>query len=232
MTSVGVTPAHRSGHIDGLLPEDRQGEVSFSTTMSEIDLPEELLCEILSHCLLTSSAEFFRVPSLGTRGEEASVKMRPSILLVSRRWWRVGVPSLYYSLKIREPLHAGLVTELFLRHRTLGLAVSSLRLEGHIDSSTLYDLARLTPNVQSLYIALDHTSNGAACNLARVLPLLSPRRIYLIDMTRFMRLYPFFPWRPSMRPDEAVRTIGHVASSDWPRLVCALRANSNSCSFT
>lgn len=187
--------------------------------MSERDLPEELLHEVLSLCLTVDPTDFFQVPKIGVQNDESSSKRNIGIPLVSRRWRRIGTPLLYSSLRITEASHAETVAQLLLRDPGLGCAVRNLRIGDGVEDR-LHDVAKSTPNVQRLYIALDHTSNDAAKSFAQALPLLRPRELYLIDMTRFLRLYPFFPWRPSMRPDEAVRVVGRVMALNWNNLVC------------
>lgn len=182
--------------------------------MSECDLPEELVCDILTVCLTIPPGDFFRVQKCKQERKGPPTIKSSDILVVSRRWCRIGAPLLYSSLIISNDAAAEAIIALLTEHPDIGHATRSIRVEAGVEGR-LHNIARLTPRVQRLYIAFDHMSNHAIPALTEALPLWRPTELFLVDMTRFLRLYPFFPYRASMRPDSATRAVGNVIVSHW-----------------
>ncbi|KIP03748.1 hypothetical protein PHLGIDRAFT_226576 [Phlebiopsis gigantea 11061_1 CR5-6] len=182
--------------------------------MSECDLPEELVCDILAICLTIPPEDFFRVQKSTQERKGLSTPKSSDLLVVSRRWCRIGAPLLYSSLIISNNVTAEAIIAYLRGFPDVGHATRSIRVEAGVEGR-LHDIARLTPRVQRLYIAFDHMSNHAAQALTEALPLWCPTELFLVDMTRFLRLYPFFPYRASMRPDSATRAVGNVIVSHW-----------------
>ena len=186
--------------------------------MSERDLPEELICAILAICLSIPPQDFFRIPNCKQERGALPTAEISDILTVSRRWYRIGTPLLYSSLPISNAAAAETIIGVLTQYPDVGHATRNIRVEAGAEGN-LHAIASLTPKVQKLYIAFDHMSNHAVHALAEALPLWHPNELFLVDMTRFLRLYPFFPYRASMRPDSAIRVVGNTAASYWHDLV-------------
>ena len=184
--------------------------------MSERGLPEELLREILVICLEVAPSDFFRFPTL--QDNTRSPTRNTDLLLVSKRWLRVCTPLLYTSLRLREPSHAVSTAALLSENPGLGNAIINLRIEGDCGAS-LVDVLKLTPRVQRLYIAADKESNRDAESLRRALPYISPKELFLVDMTRVMRSFGLFPWARGISADEAICVVEHAIAHYWTALV-------------
>ncbi|GJE97701.1 hypothetical protein PsYK624_139220 [Phanerochaete sordida] len=158
--------------------------------MSFAKLPEELLREILAYALYVPHDEFCRPPALDpavASEKPASKKKRKAsragLLLVSKRWLRVGTPLLYECLRLSRRKHARLVTKVLQENPRLGNAVRCLRLEGAY-SKKLADVVKLTPRVRTLYIDVDVDASQRINGLLKALPLLNPENLFLRDCSR------------------------------------------------
>lgn len=158
--------------------------------MSFAKLPEELLRDILAYALYVPYDEFCRPPALEPVASDLptlkKVKRKPcraDLLLVSKRWLRVGTPLLYECLRLGRRKHARRVTKLFQENPRLGNAVRCLRLEGPY-SKKLDEVVKLTPRVQTLYIDVDIESSNNVNGLLRSIPLLNPENLFLRDCSR------------------------------------------------
>ena len=97
--------------------------------MADKKLPEELLREILSYRFAISPTEFCLEPSfdpIGSRTRPIERGARPcqELLLVSKRWLRVGTPLLYESLAIRTSEHERTVAKLLAENCASRVPVS------------------------------------------------------------------------------------------------------------
>lgn len=185
--------------------------------MSERDLPEELVLYIISLCLDLPSEDFLRFPTAD--GTRKHISRNADVLLVSRRWLRIGSPLLFASLRLSNPSHTTSVAHQLRCNPGLGSAIRNLRIEGDCGDD-LYDVLELAPNVQRLYVALDQKTNTRTDGLRRALPCINPREVFVVDITRFVRAFPLFPWGRDMRADEAMAAIEHAISDHWPGLRC------------
>ncbi|GJE89703.1 hypothetical protein PsYK624_058090 [Phanerochaete sordida] len=154
--------------------------------MSEARLPEELLRETLSLLLSASEETFCQFPpdccppwSIYRRRDPAQPRTPSAgdILLVCKRWLRVGTPLLYESLSVWSPSHTKAVAALIRSTPVVGQAIRRLRIEGGCGKD-LYTIVRNAPNVHTLYICVHVKASEGIAGLRKALPLLQPRKLY------------------------------------------------------
>ena len=126
--------------------------------MAEAQLPEEIIYEIISLCLPFSEKTFLNFPEDGRphwQQECRDTHEEPStnILLLSKRWLRIGTPILYKGVCIRETRRMKGVAQLVKNDPAIGRMIRYLRLEGGMGRD-LYTLVRYTPNADTLYVSL------------------------------------------------------------------------------
>ncbi|GJE89698.1 hypothetical protein PsYK624_058040 [Phanerochaete sordida] len=154
--------------------------------MSDAQLPEELLREILSLLLSVSEADFCKFPDNGCppwmsqqpRGRQ-SYRPPPicDVLLVSKRWLRVGTPLLYESVHVWSPEHVKAIAAVLRANPGVGKAVRRLRIEGGCGKE-LYTIVKHAPNVDTLYICLHVKASEGIAGLRKALPLMRPQKLY------------------------------------------------------
>jgi hypothetical protein len=158
-------------------------------------LPEELIHEVLRHAIVpftdtfldpAHSREFFHSAHDGQSG---SVLHKPSsplgshhLLLVCKRWLRIGAPLLYTALWLSTPAHAACVARVFADNPALGAAVRDLRLDGGFDAALAGVLSR-APNVQHLHLGYALQRGDEIDGLLAALPSMRLRRLYLGPMS-------------------------------------------------
>ncbi|EKM49727.1 uncharacterized protein PHACADRAFT_214249 [Phanerochaete carnosa HHB-10118-sp] len=141
-------------------------------------LPEETLCEILSYSILVSHAEFFRFRKHYRCLVPRSKSRCGDLLLVSKRWFRIGTPLLYECVKLSKPEHTTAVANILRAHPHVGSAVRCLRLEGGLGKDLMH-IAKLTPKLHSIYLSLRVKSVDSITGLKRAFPLLNPVNLYI-----------------------------------------------------
>lgn len=150
--------------------------------MSETSLPEEIILCILSICLIPSPDEFFRFPGENTGVTTPGLH---NVLLVSKRWYRIGKPLLYSSIMLRKGSHTAAVTTLLTKEPELGEVVQSLRLDGGYEEE-FTALSRVAPNIRNLYIDLHPLSCANVRGLQESLGCFNPHTVYIAQpMTWF-----------------------------------------------
>ncbi|GJE91928.1 hypothetical protein PsYK624_080800 [Phanerochaete sordida] len=160
--------------------------VAFSTSLLVLiytmtdRLPEELLREILSHALLVFPVDF-----LGFPGDRWSPRLPPrrhsQLLLVSKRWNRVGTPLLYESLDVSGFEQTANIANVLRARPALGRAVRCLRLAERFGKDLVH-IAKHTPNVHSLYINLRVIGPGdPVSGVPKALPRWNPVNLYIVE---------------------------------------------------
>lgn len=193
--------------------------------MTEHDLPEEILLQILSLCLLPPTHEFFQFPQLRNRARLSNSPQRYAyLLLVSKRWFRVGSPLLYSSLHLSTPSHAATVAQVLSSHPHIGRSVYNLRLDGGCIGDTVFSILRSAPEVERLYLTLDHRSGMRADALRVALTLVRPRELFIMDLARFICLFSSDPLYQTHHagPGEALQVLEDVIANRWHDLVCTI----------
>ncbi|EKM59992.1 uncharacterized protein PHACADRAFT_250828 [Phanerochaete carnosa HHB-10118-sp] len=150
--------------------------------MSEATLPEELVNEILKHAIQAHPDTF-----LGPSRDRASFH-RPNappsplgsshLLLVSKRWLRIGTPLLYTSLWISADAHTQTLLHIFRGNPALGALVLDLRLDGGFGSE-LHDVVLSMPNVRNVYLSWGLGQGHSMVGLWDTMSVLRPIKLWL-----------------------------------------------------
>lgn len=150
--------------------------------MSEATLPEELINEILKHAI-QAHPDTFLDPShdraLFHRPDTPSSPLGGShLLLVSKRWLRIGTPLLYTSLWLSADAHTHTLLRIFEENPALGALVRDLRLDGGFGSE-LHGVVLYTPNVRNVYLSWSIGQGHSMVGLWNAMPVLRPRKLWL-----------------------------------------------------
>ncbi|KAJ7159493.1 hypothetical protein C8R46DRAFT_1001750 [Mycena filopes] len=144
--------------------------------------PDEIISEIISPLLRHPDEAFSKHP------EEALLEAGYSsstYLLVCKAWLRVSTPLLYTVVILRTTAQAVALAKVLAAHPAIGLLVKKLRVEGGYGSAMRTILAQ-TPNITDLFISLVIHSSDNVRGLCSGLPLISPRRVILFDVTNML----------------------------------------------
>ncbi len=134
-------------------------------------IPNELLEAILFHALTIPTAVFeaWRTHRTFCSSPQSGVS---SLLLVSKRWHRLGTPALYESVILRTSAQvqafAQPLTDRRDKERTLGRYLRRLRIEGGFGSAVIKVLTA-APAVSTLYLGFDLTNHDSMSGLTRTL---------------------------------------------------------------
>lgn len=144
--------------------------------MCEAKLPEELLREILSLRLSLSEKQFCKFHS-AFGSEKYSPQSSSDILLVSKRWLRIGTPLLYESVHIWNTGCTKTVASLVRSNPVVGKAIRRLRIEGGCGKD-LYTIVEHAPNIRTLYINSYFKTAEGITGLRKALPVMRPEKLY------------------------------------------------------
>ncbi|GJE91919.1 hypothetical protein PsYK624_080710 [Phanerochaete sordida] len=144
-------------------------------------IPEELICEILHLALLIPEADFYDEQQRETRRVQRKHGVPPAahILLVCRKWVRIGEPSLYSALCIASRAHAHAVADTFrVRAPALARTVRHVRLDGGFGRE-LHDVLAPAVGVRTVYVSTMVAAAESVVGLQRALPALRPVRLHV-----------------------------------------------------
>ncbi|GJE97703.1 hypothetical protein PsYK624_139240 [Phanerochaete sordida] len=145
----------------------------------EAHLPEELLREILAYNMLPTHSDFLRFHNdYAERYRLPPISRYSHLLLVSKRWLRVGTPLLYECLHLATDEQTAAVAKVLSANTQLGLAVRCLKLEGGLQGSFV-DVAKLAPRVHSILFVFRMKPTDNIPVLREALPLLNPAFLQL-----------------------------------------------------
>ena len=163
--------------------------------MSEATLPEELLKKILDYNFSVSEEKFFLFPDFvlgrwqgryrnSLRRLTTSPMTKPTrpsseLLLVSKRWLRIGTPLLYNAVVILEQKHTKAIAQLLTANPFLGRSIRWLRLEGGLGRE-LNVIAKLAPNIDSLLLSFHVRASEGVAGLRRAVALMNPTNLHLV----------------------------------------------------
>ena len=105
-----------------------------------------------------------------------AARRHSDLLLVSKRWLRVGLPLLYSMLYI-DGKHTRTIVSALRTNPGLGSAVRSLRVDGIHDKAVL-DFVSLVPNVENMHLNLDMALHNEACWYGSFLAIGPPKALY------------------------------------------------------
>ncbi|KAG6910390.1 hypothetical protein DXG01_011105 [Tephrocybe rancida] len=157
---------------------DLRVETTDFSDMSSGHLPDEIIREILFPALRVPD-EIFRsseaVSPFSNYSESTS-----AFLVVCKSWLRVATPLLYSIVVLRSKPQAQALERALRGNSLLGTFINKLRVEGGLGSS-MYNVLRLAPNMEELWLSLHIWSSDSVSGLCRGLPLANPRRLILYD---------------------------------------------------
>ena len=151
--------------------------------------PTEIVYEILEYCiaitpetLFTARRQFWGYHDF--RSSRPSLQRYSHLLLVSKRWYDIGLPFLYTSLWISQASHAEATASVLRVNPSLCRVVRDIRMSAVDDGfgDNLQYIVENTPNLTNVRLELE-TSDWAAISsiefLGNALPLLSPTTLWL-----------------------------------------------------
>ncbi|GJE97710.1 hypothetical protein PsYK624_139310 [Phanerochaete sordida] len=140
-------------------------------------LPDELLHEILSYNVKVLRSDFLELDRDRHRWVVGPSR-NSDLLLVSKRWLRIGTPLLYECLQLTKPEHTSSVATLFRAQPNVGLAVRCLRLQGGLGRDLVH-VAKYTPKLQHLLLDPQIKSADSIAGLKKAFPLFRASDLYL-----------------------------------------------------
>ena len=189
-------------------------------------LPDEILREILSHVLHIPHDEFFAWASircsLRADQQEALRALRAPnaplshVLLVCKRFLRVGTPLLYDAVRITTQDSTKTIAEVLRTRSDVGCVVRWLRLEGGYGRELEF-VAKLALNVESLYFCPDAKMRESIVGIRKALPTFNPVHLWVEKS-----------WSKPNKHSVVLHPLLHSAiRSHWTRLVRPLNNPSN-----
>lgn len=176
-----------------------------STTAMDAKVPEEILCKILSYNISISSVDFLRYVECW---EHSRVSRCCHLLLVSKRWLRIGTPLLYEFVWLSRPEHTASVATLLRADPHVGKAIRCLKLEGGLGKDLVH-IAKLAPKLQSVYISLRIKSAESITGLKKAFPILKPVNLYIKE----------YIYRDNKKSTEARTLLYAHIQNKWTSLV-------------
>ncbi|KZV89020.1 hypothetical protein EXIGLDRAFT_838813 [Exidia glandulosa HHB12029] len=145
--------------------------------MDNSKFPDELIKEMLSPPLLVPDALFADTGPVSPFAKATS--SASDVLLVCKRWMRVGTPALYETVIIRSTAQAQALEMALTRNPEFGRFVKKLRLEGvygeYITSKIIATMTRVTDFCFTLSIY----SADKLAGMTKALDMFEPKRIVL-----------------------------------------------------
>lgn len=102
------------------------------------------------------------------------------LLLVSKRWLRVGSPLLYESVVLRTSSHTRTVATLIRQNPNLGRAVRQLKLFGGYGRD-LHAVITAAPNLETVYLNMSMKSSDSLAGIKKAFSIMKPTRLYIED---------------------------------------------------
>ncbi|KAL5504278.1 hypothetical protein ACEPAH_8352 [Sanghuangporus vaninii] len=139
-------------------------------------LPDELAKEVLSNILIVPEDEFSHVGPSSPFGRKVSSSS--DVLLVSKRWLRIGTPLLYECVVLRNSAQANAFYG-FIKGKVGSQVkgyVRRMRLEGSF-GAVVGKMFAILPGISELYLRLPVTREENVNGLVQGLPKLNPTRV-------------------------------------------------------
>ena len=148
--------------------------------MTQAKLPEEIVHTILTLAIPPfCSKSFLRYPNHnGPRWTQE----RSGALRVSKRWHRIAIPLVYEGVALSNSKHTSALARLVKTNPGIGRAIRYLRLEGGGMTRELRTLARLAPNIHTVYVSTPTRSADSLQQLEKLqdaVPDLRPTTLYI-----------------------------------------------------
>lgn len=124
--------------------------------MTTQHIPDEILHHILSFCLLVSVDDFclFNAATPDDTAPGNAIRRHAHLLLVSKRFLRIGTPLLYSAVHLSTESHAEGVAQLLRLDEYIGNDMQSLRVERGALGKSLYTILGLTPHLKAFFVDL------------------------------------------------------------------------------
>ncbi|KAF7320864.1 F-box domain-containing protein [Mycena chlorophos] len=148
-------------------------------TMDRVDLPDEILSEILTPALRVSDDAFSDARVLGMSFTESS----SACLLVCKDWLRVSTPLLYGVVILRSKAQAQALAFALQNNPDLGRFIKKLRVDGGY-GRFMHIILQTTPNISELFLMFSMGSTDSVSGLVKGLPLVSPSRLFIHNASR------------------------------------------------
>ncbi|GJE91830.1 hypothetical protein PsYK624_079810 [Phanerochaete sordida] len=151
--------------------------------MSEAKLPEELIREIIRLCIPPFCPKAFLKFPVGRTSQQRSSERAEmaGILLVSRRWLRIGTPMFYKGVVLWTSRQTSAVARLVATDPAVGRMIQYLRLESG-SMTRPRDLAKLAenaPSIRTVYVEGDLCQDDSYDGLLRAVRYLRPTKLYI-----------------------------------------------------
>ncbi|GJE91829.1 hypothetical protein PsYK624_079800 [Phanerochaete sordida] len=156
--------------------------------MAEAKLPEELIREIIRFCAPPFCAKTFlkfpagppdaAPPRSSPRGPPAFRGVM-NVLLVSKRWLRIGTPMLWEGVALRKSKHTSAVARFVSSDPAVGRMIHYLRLEGGSMTRDLVKLTKHASNIHTVYIGECRHPSDSYDGLQHVIRYLRPTTLYI-----------------------------------------------------
>ncbi|KAJ7748961.1 hypothetical protein B0H16DRAFT_1888316 [Mycena metata] len=142
-----------------------------------VDLPDEILSEILTPALHVSDELFCRTSGtpFATYTESTSV-----LLVVPKDWLRVSTPLLYNVVVLRSKAQAKALDATLKQNASLGRFIKKLRVEGGFGQH-MHGILKTAVNITDVHLSLLLHSSDSSSGLVLGLPLINPKRLILSD---------------------------------------------------
>lgn len=185
--------------------------------VTESSIPEELLGEILNYHFWQDPKLFCAIhhhtgkrltdptpPLTYTKGTS-----RADVLLVCKRWLRVGTPLLYHSVRLWTPTQVQDFLILLRSNPYIGQVIRQLRVES-VGEVWFEEISKFAPNVHTLCLSF-HISLGApVAAIVRAFSKFDP--IHVVLNTRFS---------PRLTAAEDVTETIMGLMAEWTKMVCS-----------
>ncbi|KAJ7160940.1 hypothetical protein C8R46DRAFT_1106018 [Mycena filopes] len=171
-----------------------------------MDLPDEIISEILSPALKVSDEAFS-----GTLGDPTSQFMMftestSALLVVCKSWLRVSTPLLYNTVILRSKAQAQALAATLKENPDFGRFVKRLRVEGGFAIAML-KILQSSPNITDVFLSMDIISGDNACGLCRGLALLDPVRVTVDHISQKQLGGLRWWWRPAALSQNAKKLV-------------------------
>ncbi|KAL1726896.1 hypothetical protein EV714DRAFT_286865 [Schizophyllum commune] len=144
-------------------------------------LPEELLVEILNAAMGIPDVLFTDNSSRSPFATYTNNYWTSGLLLVSKTWYRIGLPELYHDVVLRSEAQVNALARSLDQNHDLACWVRKLRLEGCFGWRT-ETILRACTGITDLCLLTNPYQNDPSYGIITALPLINPVRLILLNM--------------------------------------------------
>ena len=181
----------RETHLASQSYPSSLSQLAYSSTSRESTLPEGLLPKILyyhfrcGHTVPLGKTRPNGRPCIHPRQSSNRRSSRADVLLVCKRWLRVGTPLLYESVHLETPAHVRQLLSLLRAHPSIGLAICRLYTTS-VYEAAFEEIATLAPNIETLYLSslAGSTFPPPPAGAAKALSRFNPTHLLICGISR------------------------------------------------